>query len=45
MSVATIGAFIIGAYEEGVVVIVFYQIGEWFQDPAGNNSQLTVLSN
>ena len=27
MSVATIGAFIIGEYEEGVAVMVFYQIG------------------
>lgn len=28
MSVATIGAFVIGEYEEGVAVMVFYQIGE-----------------
>jgi Cd2+/Zn2+-exporting ATPase len=34
MSVATIGAFLIGSYEEGVAVMVFYQIGEWFQDSA-----------
>lgn len=34
MSVATIGAFIIGSYEEGVAVMVFYQIGEWFQGSA-----------
>ena len=27
MSVATIGAFIIGEYEEGVAVMIFYQIG------------------
>ncbi|HMT97053.1 MAG TPA: hypothetical protein PKC62_10225, partial [Ferruginibacter sp.] len=37
MSVATIGAFVIGEYEEGVAVMVFYQIGEWFQDAAVNN--------
>lgn len=34
MSVATIGAFLIGSYEEGVAVMVFYQIGEWFQGSA-----------
>jgi Cd2+/Zn2+-exporting ATPase len=34
MSVATIGAFAIGEYEEGVAVMVFYTIGEWFQDSA-----------
>ncbi len=34
MSVATIGAFLIGEYEEGVAVMVFYQIGEWFQHSA-----------
>ena len=28
ISVATIGAFIIGKYEKAVAVIVFYQIGE-----------------
>lgn len=34
MSVATIGAFLIGEYEEGVAVMVFYRIGEWFQHSA-----------
>ncbi|MEO6916469.1 MAG: heavy metal translocating P-type ATPase [Chitinophagaceae bacterium] len=34
MSVATVGAFVIGEYEEGVAVMVFYQIGEWFQNAA-----------
>ena len=34
MSVATIGAFAIGSYSEGVAVMVFYSIGEWFQDSA-----------
>ena len=36
MSVATIGAFSIGSYSEGVAVMVFYSIGEWFQDSAVN---------
>ena len=42
MSVATIGAFIIGEYEEGVAVMVFYQIGEWFQDAAVNNAKKNI---
>jgi Cd2+/Zn2+-exporting ATPase len=42
MSVATIGAFIIGEYEEGVAVMVFYQIGEWFQDSAVNNAKRSI---
>ena len=32
MSVATIGAFIIGEFPEAVAVMLFYQIGELFQD-------------
>ena len=42
MSVATIGAFIIGEYEEGVAVMVFYQIGEWFQDSAVNRVKRSI---
>lgn len=42
MTVATIGAFIIGEYEEGVAVMVFYQIGEWFQDAAVNNAKRNI---
>lgn len=42
MSVATIGAFLIGEYEEGVAVMVFYQIGEWFQDAAVNNVKRSI---
>lgn len=42
MSVATIGAFMIGEYEEGVAVMVFYQIGEWFQDAAVNNAKRSI---
>ncbi|MEO6681788.1 MAG: heavy metal translocating P-type ATPase [Ginsengibacter sp.] len=34
MSTATLGAFYIGAYSEGVAVMVFYTIGEWFQHSA-----------
>ncbi len=42
MSVATIGAFLIGEYEEGVAVMLFYQIGEWFQDSAVNNAKRNI---
>lgn len=34
MSIATIGAFFIGQYSEGVAVMLFYTIGELFQDAA-----------
>ena len=34
MSIATIGAFIIGEYPEGVAVMLFYAVGELFQSAA-----------
>ena len=42
MSVATMGAFGIGSYSEGVAVMVFYSIGEWFQDAAVNNAKKSI---
>lgn len=42
MSVATIGAFAIGSYSEGVAVMVFYSIGEWFQDVAVDNAKRSI---
>jgi len=42
MSVATLGAFAIGSYSEGVAVMVFYSIGEWFQDTAVNNAKRSI---
>ncbi len=42
MSVATIGAFSIGSYSEGVAVMVFYSIGEWFQDAAVNKAKKSI---
>lgn len=42
MIVATIGAFLIKEYEEGVAVMVFYQIGEWFQDAAVSNAKKNI---
>lgn len=42
MSVATIGAFAIGAYPEGVAVMLFYLVGELFQDSAVDNSRKSI---
>lgn len=42
MSLATIGAFIIGEYPEGVAVMLFYQIGEFFQDYAVDKSRKSI---
>ncbi len=42
MSVATLGAFYIGEYTEGVAVMVFYSIGEWFQDSAVKRAKQSI---
>lgn len=42
MSLATIGAFIIGEYPEGVAVMLFFQIGEYIQDKAVNRSRNSI---
>lgn len=42
MSVATLGAFYIGEYTEGVAVMIFYSIGEWFQDSAVNRAKTSI---
>jgi Cd2+/Zn2+-exporting ATPase len=42
MSVATLGAFAIGEYTEGVAVMVFYSIGEWFQDSAVKRARASI---
>lgn len=44
MSIATIGAFFIGDYEEGVAVMLFYQVGELFQTYAVNKSRKSIAS-
>ena len=44
MSVATIGAFIIGEYPEGVAVMLFYQVGELFQSYAVDKSRKSIAS-
>ena len=42
MSVATIGAFIIGEYPEAAGEMLFYQVGEFFQDAAVNKSRRSI---
>ena len=44
MAVATIGAFAIGEYPEGVAVMLFYQLGELFQGIAVNNSRKSIIA-
>lgn len=44
MSVATIGALSINAYPEAVAVMIFYEIGEIFQDYAVNRSRKSISS-
>lgn len=42
MTIATIGAFTIGEYPEAVAVMLFYQVGELFQDLAVNRSRRSI---
>ncbi len=42
MSIATIGAFIIGEYPEGVAVMLFYAVGELFQNAAVNRAKVNI---
>lgn len=44
MSIATIGAFIIGEYAEGVAVMLFYSLGEYFQDSAVGKATRSIES-
>ncbi|MDF2608701.1 MAG: cadA [Lachnospiraceae bacterium] len=42
MGIATIGAFLVGEFEEGVAVMLFYQVGELFQDYAVRQSRKSI---
>ena len=42
MTVATIGAFCLGEYPEGVAVMLFYQVGELFQSYAVSKSRRSI---
>lgn len=39
MTLATVGAFVCGEFEEAVAVMLFYQVGEFFQDYAVGKSR------
>lgn len=42
MSIATIGAFFVGEYPEGVAVMLFYLLGELFEDMAVDHSRKSI---
>lgn len=42
MGAASVGAFAIGEFPEGVAVMLFYQIGEYFQELAVNRSRKSI---
>lgn len=44
MMAATVGAFALGEYSEGVAVMLFYQIGELFQSYAVNKSRKSIAA-
>lgn len=44
MSIATLGALLLGEYTEAVAVMLFYQLGEYFQDRAVDYSRKSIAS-
>lgn len=44
MAIATVGAFIVGEYPEGVAVMLFYQVGELFQSYAVGRSRQSITA-
>ena len=42
MAIASIGALLIGEYTEAVAVMLFYQVGEWFEGYAVNRSRASI---
>ena len=44
MTVATIGAFAVGEFQEAVAVMLFYQVGELFQSYAVDKSRKSISS-
>lgn len=43
MSIASIGAFIVGDFPEAVAVMLFYNVGEWFEDMAVSRSRKQIM--
>ena len=44
MALATVGAICIGEFAEGVSVMLFYQVGEFFQSYAVNRSRKSIIA-
>ena len=44
MTIATVGALILGEHSEGVAVMLFYQVGEWFQSYTVSKSRKSITS-
>lgn len=44
MTIATVGALILGEHSEGVAVMLFYQVGEWFQSYAVSKSRKSITN-
>ncbi|MDR1029072.1 MAG: hypothetical protein LBL63_06600, partial [Clostridiales Family XIII bacterium] len=44
MTIASVGAFVIGEYPEAVAVMLFYEIGEFFQGMAVRHSRKSIAS-
>ncbi|MGN0171795.1 MAG: heavy metal translocating P-type ATPase [Acutalibacteraceae bacterium] len=44
MALSTVGAFVVGEYPEAVAVMLFYQVGEFFQDLAVKRSRRSISS-
>ena len=44
MAIATLGAFAVGEYAEAAAVMLFYQIGEWFQSVAVGRSRRSIAA-
>lgn len=42
MAVASLGAFALGEHTEAIAVILFYQVGEWFQSYAVERSRRSI---
>ena len=42
MAIATVGAFAVGEYQEGVAVMLFYQVGELFESYAVGRSRRSI---
>ncbi len=42
MLIASVGAFVIGSWQEGAAVMLFFQVGEWFEDRAVNTTRQSI---